>query len=338
MIRVAVNGYGVIGRRVADAVAAQEDMQIVGVVKTKPDYKARLAVEKGFKIYASDDKSSEAFRKAGYQVSGVGKDLVKEAEIVVDACPEDVGARNKATYEQLGKKAIFQGGEEHDVAGVSFVAQCDFDQAVGKRYARVVSCNTTGLCRVLNAVDKAYGIQKARVILARRAADPEESSKGPIDAVVLDPVTLPSHHGADVMTVLPHINVVSMAYKVPTTHMHLHSLIVSLKDGGATEDGVKEAFEGTTRLLLFEGKEGFKSTAQVMDYARELKRSRSDLFEVAVWKDSIKIVDGELCLFAGVHQEAIVVPENVDAIRALHGGYSASDSIRTTNKSLGIIK
>ena len=30
-VRVAVNGYGVIGKRVADAVALQEDMSLVGV-------------------------------------------------------------------------------------------------------------------------------------------------------------------------------------------------------------------------------------------------------------------------------------------------------------------
>ena len=31
-MRVAVNGYGVIGKRVADAVARQDDMQLVGAV------------------------------------------------------------------------------------------------------------------------------------------------------------------------------------------------------------------------------------------------------------------------------------------------------------------
>lgn len=31
-IRVAVNGYGVIGKRVADAVALQSDMDLAGVV------------------------------------------------------------------------------------------------------------------------------------------------------------------------------------------------------------------------------------------------------------------------------------------------------------------
>ncbi|TKX84936.1 glyceraldehyde-3-phosphate dehydrogenase, partial [Halorubrum sp. SS5] len=38
MIRVGVNGYGTIGKRVADAVAAQADMELVGVTKASPDY------------------------------------------------------------------------------------------------------------------------------------------------------------------------------------------------------------------------------------------------------------------------------------------------------------
>ena len=34
MIKVAINGYGTIGKRVADAVDAQDDMTVVGVTKT----------------------------------------------------------------------------------------------------------------------------------------------------------------------------------------------------------------------------------------------------------------------------------------------------------------
>ena len=44
MIRVGVVGYGVIGRRVADAISAQPDMDLIGIIKTKPDYKAKLAI------------------------------------------------------------------------------------------------------------------------------------------------------------------------------------------------------------------------------------------------------------------------------------------------------
>ena len=47
-IKVGINGFGVIGRRVAYAVNKQEDMELVGVGKTSPDYKAKIGLEKGF--------------------------------------------------------------------------------------------------------------------------------------------------------------------------------------------------------------------------------------------------------------------------------------------------
>ena len=34
MKSVAINGYGTIGKRVADAVAAQDDMKVIGVSKS----------------------------------------------------------------------------------------------------------------------------------------------------------------------------------------------------------------------------------------------------------------------------------------------------------------
>ena len=61
MIRVGVNGFGTIGRRVADAVLKQEDMELVGVTKTRPDYKSQAAIEKGIAMYAVNEKSLAAF-------------------------------------------------------------------------------------------------------------------------------------------------------------------------------------------------------------------------------------------------------------------------------------
>ncbi len=338
MIRVSVNGYGTIGRRVADAVAAQPDMTLVGVAKMKPDYRAKIALEKGYEVYSGDEKSRLAFHDAGTESSGTARDLVSDSDIVVDCTPEDVGAENKKLYEQLGKRAIFQGGEEDATAGISFVAQCNYEKAKGRKFVRVVSCNSTALCRVLNAVDEEFGISKARVVIARRAADPDEVGKGPIDAVVLDPITVPSHHGPDVNTVLPNFPVISMALKIPTTHMHLHSLIVSLKSG-ATYEKVEQKFSNTPRVMLVNGKkDGFKSTANIIDMAREMGRPRNDVYESIVWRDSIKVLDDELYFFMAVHQEAIVVPENVDAIRAMFGEDTRQESMAMTNKSLGIMR
>jgi len=73
-----------------------------------------------------------------------------------------------------------------------------------------------------------------------------------------------------------------------------------------------------------------------MDWAREKGRDRNDVYEANVWKDSVTVVDGEAYMFLGVHQEAIVVPEDIDAIRAVSGGYSREDSMKMTDESLGI--
>ena len=331
-----MNGYGTIGRRVADAVRKQEDMQLVGVTAAHPHYKYGVARDKGIDLYALDMKSLEAFNGAGYTVKGTLNDLLQRVDVVVDGAPDDMGPTNKAIYQQARVKAIFQGGEEHELTGTSFVAQCNYEAARGKDMIRVVSCNTTGLCRTLGAVDKAIGVSRARAVLARRATDPDDVKKGPIDAVVLDPTTLPSHHGPDVQTVLPKIPIVTMAFKVPTTHMHLHSLILSLKRE-ATKEEVVKSLQVAPRLNLVDGKSGFKSTANIMDWARERGRDRNDVYEANVWKDSVTVVDGEAYMFLGVHQEAIVVPENIDAIRALTGGYTREESMKMTDESLGIV-
>ncbi len=220
-------------------------MTLVGVTKTRADYRARLAIEKGIEIYLPNEESIESFAKAKVAHSGTLADLLGKVDVIVDATPE-LGAEYKPLYEKAGVKAVFQGGEEHELTGVSFVAQCDYDSAKGKRGVRVVSCNTTAICRTLHALDTNFGVSKARVVLARRAADPDEVSKGPIDAIVPDPITVPSHHGPDVVSVMNGLNITTMAIKVPVTHMHLHSVMVTLKSN-ATKESVVAAFEKEPR-------------------------------------------------------------------------------------------
>ena len=96
MIMVGVNGYGTIGRRVADAVRKQADMELVGVTGAHPHYKYGVAKEKGIQIYALDMKSLEAFNGAGYGPKGTLHDLLQRVDVVVDGSPEDSGAVNKA--------------------------------------------------------------------------------------------------------------------------------------------------------------------------------------------------------------------------------------------------
>ncbi len=335
MIKVGINGYGTIGKRVADAVSKQDDMKVIGVTKTRPSWEAKMAIDKGFDLYAAIPENAEKFGEAGIKISGTIDDLIKEVDVIVDCTPSKFGAGNKEKYYLPNTvKATFQGGEKPEVADVSFNALANYEKAVGKNYVRVVSCNTTGLSRVLYAVSSNLKIGKVRVVLIRRAADPGDSKKGPINAIVPS-VKVPSHHGPDVQTVLPDIDIVTSAVKVPTTIMHLHSIMAELKENTTAEDVIK-IFENTPRIKLIDSTDGFPSTAEIIEYARDFGRPRYDLYENMIWRDSISVKDNELYFFQAIHQEADVVPENVDAIRAMFNLASKEESIKKTNKSLRI--
>ncbi|CVK34718.1 type II glyceraldehyde-3-phosphate dehydrogenase [Methanoculleus bourgensis] len=338
MIKVAINGYGTIGKRVADAVAAQPDMEVIGVSKTSVSSEAYIAKERGYPLYIADLSKKSAFEKAGIEVAGDVDAMLKAADIVVDATPGGVGEKNRPIYERLGKKAIFQGGEGHEVAGFSFNAHANYKEAAGKQFARVVSCNTTGLVRLIHALDQAFGVERVRAVMVRRGADPDDIKRGPIDAIVLNPATIPSHHGPDVQTVLPHINIVTLAMIVPTTFMHMHSIQADLKRE-TTRDEVLAVFENHSRIGLVRKATGIKSNAQLREYTQDLGRPRTDLWENGVFEESVSVLDGkEFYCFQAIHQEADVIPENIDCIRALMGTVKdPEESIRMTNEALGLV-
>ena len=54
-VKVGVVGYGCIGQRLADGVALQEDMELVGVVDTAPTLTVRALKERGmpYKLYCA---------------------------------------------------------------------------------------------------------------------------------------------------------------------------------------------------------------------------------------------------------------------------------------------
>ncbi|HYS99977.1 MAG TPA: type II glyceraldehyde-3-phosphate dehydrogenase [Thermoplasmata archaeon] len=332
--RIAINGYGTIGKRVADAVALQGDMRVAGVVKTKPDFEAKVALRKEYSLYASSPESLAKFEKAGVKASGVLEDLLKETDLVVDCTPEESGY--KSLYEKAEVKAIWQGGEDHSLTNLSFNAAANYEDCLGAPFVRVPSCNTTGLIRTLYPLDAHIGIDRVLAVMVRRATDPGDSKKGPINAIEPE-LEMPSHHGPDVQSVLPKLDIHTIALKVPTTLMHLHAVSVDLKKA-ADADRVLDAWKRYPRVAFVSGGEGIKSTAQIMELARDLSRNRSDLYEVAVWRDGVHVVDGKrLYYFQAVHQESDVVPENIDAIRALlELEKDGRRSMEKTDRSLGI--
>jgi len=333
MINVFINGYGTVGKRVADAVALQKDMKIIGVSKRTPDFDAEQAIKKGFDLYCVEGADVDAFKKRGLETNGYLKDIKDSVDVVIDGAPGKQGGKNMELYKSLGINAIFQGGEDASI-GTSFNAHANFDKNVGQKYIRVVSCNTTGLARTLSCINEANAIKKVKAVMIRRAADPGDNKKGPINAIVPE-VKVPSHHGPDLKTVLP-IDIETIAVKVPTTLMHLHTIMVDLKKDIKGED-VIDLFNNRSRVILVSKEEGIDSTADIMEYAKNLGRNRGDMYEINVWKDSISVKDGMLYYIQAIHQESDIVPENVDAIRAMFDLKKRDESIEMTNKAMGIL-
>jgi glyceraldehyde-3-phosphate dehydrogenase (NAD(P)) len=334
--RVAVNGYGVIGKRVADAVVLQDDMELVGVADATADYRVALAKSRNLPLFGATPEAVIEMAEAGLAPSGSLEDLLARAEVVVDATPKHVGAANKSRYDAHGVRSIFQGGEPHELTGLSFVAQANYAAAHRAPAARVVSCNTTGLVRVLGGLRHHRLLEAARAVLLRRGTDPWESHRGGLINTVLPEAKVPSHQGPDARTVLPDLDLVTVAAAGPFNLAHVHFAFITAPRP-TDRDEVLAALGATPRVALVTAAAGVEAPNAVIEIARDLGRPRADVWEVAIWADTVAVDGREVVLTYMVHNESIVVPENVDAIRALSGNEpDPATSIAATDASLGV--
>ncbi|MGA7924177.1 MAG: type II glyceraldehyde-3-phosphate dehydrogenase [Thermoplasmata archaeon] len=334
VVRVGVNGYGTIGKRVADAVARQSDLTLVGVTKTRPNFEAVRAAEHRHPLFIAGGGRRAAFDAAGVKVAGTLDDLLQNVDVIVDCTPDKVGRNNQTLYNGAKVRAVFQGGEKPDVADVSFNALANFEAARGKRRVRVVSCNTTGLSRAAAVLRSEFGVRRWEATIVRRAADPPEVNRGPINGI-LPTFHLPSHHGADVQTIFPDLDITTTAVVVPTTLMHVHVNHVELTRPPSDAGQILSAFRRIPRFRIFQSWEGVEGTPQVMEVARD--HGTPDMMPNVLWEEGLRLDGPDLYFFQAIHQESVVVPENIDAIRAMFDlSPDAQTSISTTDRSLGL--
>lgn len=337
-VRVAVNGYGVIGKRIADAVALQDDMELVGVADVVTDYRIRVAVERGYAVYAATGEAQAAMEAAGVPVAGTLDDLLGQVDVVADCTPKKIGAQNRPRYQAAGVKSIWQGGEKHEVAGYSFVAQVNYAGALGRDSARVVSCNTTALCRISHALDRHGWVKRVRAVLLRRATDPWESHLNGMINTAVPETKVPSHQGPDAQTVLPDLDITTLAGAGPFNLSHLHFAMVETTRP-VSLDELRDALWDAPRIAFVRADEGLVALNSVVELMRDLDRPRGDMWEVAVREDALAVDEREVYLTFQVHNEAIVVPETIDCVRALTELETDPQvSIRKTDAALGITK
>lgn len=337
-IRVAVNGYGVIGKRVADAVALQHDMTLAGIADIGTDHRIRVASQRGYPVYAATAENLAPMSDAGLEVSGTLDDLLPVIDVIVDCTPKGVAALNRERYSAAGVKSVWQGGERHEIAGYSFVAQVNYAGAVNRSSARVVSCNTTGLCRVIHALHSKGLVKRVRAVLLRRATDPWESHLNGMINTVVPETRVPSHQGPDAQTVIPDLDITTMAAAGPFNLSHIHFAMVETSREVTLEE-VRASLAEAPRIAFVRSDDGLVALNSVMELMRDLGRPRGDMWEVAVWEDSLATDGREIYITYQIHNESIVVPETVDCIRALVGRETdAARSIAATDAAMGVTK
>jgi len=340
MVKVVVAGVGTIGKRVAEAVKNQDDMELYGLADVSQTGGLRTVLSEegplhGTHLYASNQEGKENLEDSGFYVEGLLEEQLDEIDVVVDCTPPGIDKSNKENmYEPHDVKAIFQGGAPDNIAEVKFNASANYEEAKGEDYVKVVSCNTTSLSRTLSRVDTEFGIKDVTANLVRRGGDIPQDGRGPINSTI--PVTdVPSHHAGDVQAVMPDLDITTLAVKVPVTFGHVHMVTANIEEETTREEAI-QAFEEQERVRLIDAGDGYDSTGRVHEQMRDLERPRSDMPEAGIWKETIMAENGKLRWLHMVHQESIVVPDNVDAIRAMFDMEDKENSIQKTNKAMNI--
>lgn len=275
-------------------------------------------------------------------------------------------------------KVIFQGGEESDIGKISFNAAVNYDEAINvgrsdEPYIRQVSCNTTALSRILYIFLENYTINRVYVVIVRRSSDPGEESKNILNDIYLGE-QLPSHHGPDVEEVFKNYKnfrnlidkqILTSAIKVTTDQMHAHDMTLTFPVSEPYSEEnfpTKDKFINICKNSILKNRitlnDDVMHTSRLREFTRRKERmfnmnnktfpNCGDIFAVTVGLNSYAYMRRttvygnkwiHLKLQTAVHQESVVIPDTIDAIRALSYDKlhtSRDDSIKLTDESLGL--
>ena len=99
------------------------------------------------------------------------------------------------------------------------------------------------------------------------------------------------------------------------------------------------AFRAAPRISFLHMSEGVVALNSTIEMMADLGRPRGDMWEVGLWEDCLTVVGNELFYNYQVYNQAIVVPETIDAIRALTGiETNGAASIAKTDRVLGLMR
>ena len=334
--KVAVVGYGTIGQRLADGVKLQGDMELVGIADVAPTLALRALQEKGmpYDLYCPVPANVPLLEAIGIPVKGTLEQLLSQVDVVLDATSAGIGAKNKELYKKYNLKAVFQGGEKNEVADVFFHGYANYEKGVGQQFLKLTSCNTTGLIRAIDCLDRAYGVAKVAITIIRRVADPGDYNRGLTNALQMDKA--PNHQAVDLMTIMPHVQATGLLVHTPVTHGHIITILATPKKKINKEQALA-AFKQHPRIRVVRLADGFLGNASLFKYARDLGNPRGDMYEIGLWDESITFSGDDIMFALNIPQESVTIPETIDGIRAaMKMQTDRLEAVGETNKYLGM--
>jgi glyceraldehyde 3-phosphate dehydrogenase len=273
-IRVAINGFGRIGRMAFRAIAQEAEfsgIEVVGINDLlEPDYLAYMlkhdSVHGRFAGDVSVDGNSLIVDGRRIRLSAernpadlkwgeLGVDLVIEATgffLTVDSCQAHIDA---------GAKRVVQSAPAKDDTPM-FVYGVNHADYAGQAIVSAASCTTNALAPVAKVLNDRFGIKRGLMSTVHAATATQKTVDGPSGKDwrggrgILENI-IPSSTGAAkaVGKVIPALNgkLTGMAFRVPTSDVSVVDLTVELATPGSYADicaAMREAANGSLKGVL----------------------------------------------------------------------------------------
>ena len=273
-IRVAINGFGRIGRMAFRAVAREAEFADVEIVAIndllEPEYLAymlqydsvhgrfqgSIAVEGNHLVVNGKKIRLTAERDpANLKWNEVGADVVIEATgffLTLDTCQKHIDA---------GAKKVVQSAPSKDETPM-FVYGVNHAKYAGERIVSAASCTTNCLAPVAKVLNDTFGIKRGLMSTVHAATATQKTVDGPSGKDwrggrgILENI-IPSSTGAAkaVGKVIPELNkkLTGMSFRVPTSDVSVVDLTVELNKEASYEaicSAMKAASEGPLKGVL----------------------------------------------------------------------------------------
>ena len=261
-VKVAITGFGRIGRCVARILDKRDDVELVAVNDTT-DREMTKYLLKYDSVHGTFDGDVEILEDDYMQI---GKNRVKflndrdpskldftkyGAEVLLECTGVFYTQEKSQVYLDKGIKKVIFSAPAKDKETATFVMGVNEDKYNGEKIVSNASCTTNCLGPVVKVIDDAFGIEKGLITTCHSYTNDQnildvKHKKDPRRARAAAVNMIPTSTGAAkaIGLVMPHLNgkLNGQAIRVPTPNVSLIDLNVLVKKD-VSKDEVNKAFE-----------------------------------------------------------------------------------------------